>query len=205
MHALLLLSSLLLPQSVSMVEPQAVLPESTLVSRPASLPAYRLAAAGRRQEGPFEYSDAYAVRLKIHKIASFATVPLFVLQYIAGQQLIEHEGGGGNGFREDEGEGEGGLAEWHGTLAAGVAGLFAVNTITGGWNLLEARKDPENRTWRTMHGLLELAADAGFVVTGLTAGSAGEGNGGTHKTVAVTSMGVALVGYLMMLPPFRRD
>jgi hypothetical protein len=101
-----------------------------------------LEVAGRRQEGPFEYSDAYAVRLTIHKIASFATVPLFVLQYIAGQQLIEHEGGGGNGFREDDGEGGGGLAEWHGTLAAGVAGLFAA-AITGSWNLrAEGSREP---------------------------------------------------------------
>lgn len=203
MRTALLLGGLLLPQSLPAVEPQPTVPESTLVSRPSPIPAYRLPPAGLHQQGPFEYSDAYAVRLQIHKLASFATLPLFVLQYIAGQQLLNDREGGSGGF-EGEGEGEGGLAGWHGALAGGIAGLFAVNTITGGWNLLEARKDPENRTWRTIHGVLMLAADAGFVVTGMTA-SDDEGSASTHRAVAMTSMGVALVSYAMMLPPFRRD
>jgi hypothetical protein len=190
MHALLLLGPLLLPPAVTAGEPQAVVPESTLVARPVALPSYRLARA-MRQEGPVEYSDAYGVRLQIHKLASYATVPLFVLQYLAGEELIEGEGGT--------------LAGWHGGLAAGVAGLFAVNTITGGLNLLEARKDPEDRTRRTIHGLLMLAADAGFVATGVAANSAEEGEGGTHRTLALASMGVSLVSYAIMLPLFRKD
>lgn len=205
MYSLLLLGSLLLPQAASAHEVQAVVPETLLVSRPAALPVYQLSRAGQRQQGPVEYSDAYAVRLTIHKIASFATLPLFVLQYISGQQKIEHEGGGGFYGEDDGGEGGGGLAEWHGVLAGSIAGLFAVNTITGGWNLIEARKDPEGRARRTIHGLLMLAADAGFVATGITASEAEDNSAGIHRTLAISSMGVALVSYVMMLPPFRRD
>lgn len=142
-----------------------------------------------QQEGPFEYSDAYGTRLKIHKIASLATVPLFVGQYLVGDKLLE-------------GEGSTTTKSLHSALAGGVAGLFAVNTVTGVWNLLEARKDPEARGWRTVHGLLMLAADAGFVATGVAANSSDKG---THRDIALGSMGVALVGYAMMLPPFRKD
>lgn len=204
MHVLLLLGGLLLPQGTTAPELQSLAPESTLVSRPAALPAYRLQPAGLRQQGPFEYSDAYAVRLKIHKIASFVTLPLFVLQYISGEQKIEH-GGSEIVYGDDEGEGGGGLAQWHGVLAGSIAGLFAVNTVTGGWNLLEARKDPENRTWRTIHGVLMLVADAGFVATGISASEAEDRDAGIHRTLAISSMGVALASYVMMLPPFRRD
>jgi hypothetical protein len=59
-----------------------------------------------------------------------------------------------------------------------------------------------------VHGILMAVADAGFVATGLTApesegGESGFESGGTsrstHRTVAITSMGIATVAYLMML------
>ena len=97
----------------------------------------------------------------------------------------------------------------HGALAAATAALFAVNTVTGVWNLAEGRKDPNHRTKRTVHGVLMLVADAGFVATGVMApeneheGEGGFEGGGTnrstHRTVALTSMGIATVGYLIML------
>jgi len=201
MHALLLLGTVLLaPPAAPIGEVQAVVPESALVSLPVFTPSrYQLPQPALQQQGPVEYSDAYATRLKIHKLASFATVPLFVLQYISGEQLLDdREGNGGD-------DGGGGLAGWHGGLAAGVAALFAVNTVTGGWNLLEARKDPENRGWRTIHSVLMLAADAGFVATGIAANSAEDGDADTHRALAIGSMGVSLVSYVMMLPPFRRE
>jgi len=203
MHALLLLGFLTLQQAAA-ITPQPPVPASPLLARPASLPSYQLGARGG-QQGPIEYSDAYAVRLEIHKIASYATIPLFVLQYIAGQQLLNGRGsdGFGRGFGEREREGAGGLAGWHGALASGIGALFAVNTITGGWNLIEARKDPEGRAWRTIHGVLMLVADAGFVATGISASEGSSVN--THRTLALSSMGVALVSYVMMLPPFRKE
>ncbi len=139
------------------------------------------------------YSDAYLVRRKIHMYASFATVPLFVAQTIVGQQLYN-----GNGSES--------LRGTHSGLATGIAVLFAANTVTGVWNLWEARKDPNGRTKRLVHGILMLCADAGFVATGALAPGEEEGPGipsgngrSTHRTVAFISMGIATVGYLYML------
>jgi hypothetical protein len=151
-------------------------------------------AAGRPRA--IEYSDGYRIRLKVHKYASLATLPLFVAQVAVGQKL--YNGNGSDGTRS-----------LHGALAAGTGVLFGVNTVTGVWNLAEGRKDPSHRTKRMVHGILMAVADAGFLATGLMApesegGEGGfEGGGGTsrstHRTVALTSMGIATVAYLMML------
>jgi hypothetical protein len=85
-----------------------------------------------------------------------------------------------------------------------------VNSVTGVWNLLEARKDPHKSTRRTVHSILMLVADAGFVATGLTAPEgeesehgfeveSGGGSRSTHRAIAFTSMGIATVAYLIML------
>ena len=142
----------------------------------------------------YDYSDAYNTRRKIHMYASFATLPLFVTQYVLGQKLYD--------YTASDGE-----RSAHSAVATGIAVLFGVNSVTGVWNLWEARKDPNHRTKRTLHGILMLGADAGFVATGMLApdseGGDGEGGGGgnrsTHRTVALTSMGVATFSYLMML------
>jgi hypothetical protein len=144
-------------------------------------------SADQQRTQAVTYSDAYNTRRKIHMWASYATLPLFVAQYVSGQQLYDGK--------------EGGLADAHGALAGAVATLFGVNTVTGVWNLWEARSDPNGKTRRIVHGLLMLGADAGFVATGMLAPGDDEGSGGksTHRTVAVTSMGVATAGYLYML------
>jgi hypothetical protein len=142
----------------------------------------------------FEYSDGYRTRLKIHKYASYATLPLFVAQYAVGQKLY-------NGTGSDS------TRSVHGALAATTAALFAVNTVTGVWNMSEGRKDPNHRTKRTIHGVLMLVADAGFVATGMMApdneheheGGGGGTSASTHRSVAIASMGVATAAYLMML------
>ena len=143
----------------------------------------------------FEYSDGYRTRLKIHKYASYATLPLFVAQFAVGQKL--YDGNASDSTRSV-----------HGALAAGTAVLFGVNTVTGVWNLSEGRKDPNHRTKRMVHGILMAVADAGFVATGLMTpesehGESGSEGGGTsrstHRAVALTSMGIATVAYVMML------
>jgi hypothetical protein len=150
----------------------------------------------RRRPKAVEYSDLYYTRLKVHQIASYLTVPLFVAQYLAGRELWNNPGS--HGLARDA----------HGPLAAGIAGLFAVNTLTGAWNLWESRKDPHGRARRWVHGLTMIAADAGFVVVGATVpdhdfqenGGTGQGPGAsTHRNVAIGSMGLALGSYLMML------
>ena len=141
----------------------------------------------------FEYSDAYGTRLTIHRIASYAMLPLFIASYASGEQLVKN-GRAAPAWARDI----------HRPAATGTAILFGVNTLTGGWNLLEARKDPDGRTRRTLHGLLMLAADAGFAATGLLAQDASQNASrrNLHRTVALSSMGVSLVSYAIMLPIF---
>jgi hypothetical protein len=142
-----------------------------------------------------EYSDAYKMRAKIHKYASYAMLPLFGTELLIGQSLYNNGGGGKRGA--------------HLAVGTGIGVLFGVNTVTGAWNLWEARKDPNGRGRRVAHGLLMMAADAGFFATAATGpGHEGfergqfEGGGGsksTHRAIAVTSMGLATAGYLIML------
>lgn len=154
----------------------------------------------RRRPVAIEYSDWYGRRLKIHQVASWAMLPIFAAQYAAGQQLLDHGEEGAAGWARD----------WHEPLAGATGALFAVNTITGGWNLWDARRDPKARKWRTAHAVLMLVADAGFALTPAFAEDEDDGEGGesrlkTHRTVALTSMGIAAVSWVMMLPPFRRE
>lgn len=147
-----------------------------------------------------EYSDAYFTRLTIHRWASYLTLPLFAGQFVVGQKLMN-------------GEGTDQLRGIHGVLAGSLAGLFVVNTITGGLNLYEGRKDPEGRTRRTIHSVLMLLADAGFAATGALAKeneneggfSSGRSNNNAHRNMAIASMGTALVSYAIMLPIFGRN
>ncbi len=133
-----------------------------------------------------EYSDGYLRRRKIHFIASFATLPLFATQVVLGQKLYDGSSGG--------------VRTAHMAVATGIAALFAVNSVTGVWNLWEARKDPMHRAKRLTHGLMMLGADAGFVATGMLAPDEGEvGDRTAHRAVALTSMGVATAAYLLML------
>jgi hypothetical protein len=134
-----------------------------------------------------EYSDAYETRLRIHRIGSYVMLPLFATEYFLGDRLMQQN-----------------HADWikpaHGVVAGGLGVLFAVNTVTGVWNLAESRKDPEGRSRRLLHSALMLAADAGFAYTGLIAGDAKESPEGRtrHKNAALVSMGLATAGTTLM-------
>ena len=132
-----------------------------------------------------EYSEAYNTRRKIHMITSYATIPLFVAQYWAGEKLFDD--------RENSA-----AKSAHGALTVGIASLFAVNTVTGVWNLWEARKDPNGRRRRLTHGLLMLGADAGFAATGALAPDDDNAGRSLHRNVAIASMGVAAASYVYM-------
>jgi len=163
----------------------------------AAVIALPAADTGGKRPRAVEYSNFYAVRLTIHRYASFATLPLFVAEYALGRSL----------YNTPPDSVSGSVRSAHGAVAAGIAGLFAINTVTGGWNLWDARKDPADRTRRYVHAALMLVADAGFVATGALAPSRRAELAGTidpnrrrlHRTVAIASMSTALAGYLMML------
>ena len=137
----------------------------------------------------FEYSQGYQTRAKIHKYASFASLPLFATEVALGQATYN--------------EPSGGQKDAHVAVGATIGALFAVNTVTGVWNFWEARKDPHKRKLRWVHGVLMMAANAGFVATAAVAPDSEAANyndqRGTHRAVALTSIGVATVGYLAML------
>lgn len=157
-------------------------------------PAINGVFADTTRRHSIEYSNGYYVRLKIHKYASWAMLPLFIGSYATGSDLINN-GNNASSFSKD----------WHGFFAGATAALFAVNTVTGVWNLIESRHDPAGRTRRWVHSIAMFVASIGFVATGATApqvegGDVGEGgNASTHKALAITSMSIATASWLMML------
>jgi hypothetical protein len=143
-----------------------------------------------------EHSSAYETRKKIHKLASFATLPLFAAEVVLGQSLYNNSAN------------VGGKRTAHGIVGAGIVGLFAVNTVTGAWNMFgEDRKDPKGRTLRLVHGLLMMAADVGFVATSRSGPNSRsrrqaltfETSKVTHRNLAMVSIGIGTAGYLVML------
>ena len=142
---------------------------------------------------PHYYSRAYDVRAKIHKYASFTTLPLVGGEFVIGQSLFDSPSGGKKSA--------------HIALGTAIGGLFAVNSVTGVWNLVEARKDPNRGHLPLIHSLLALGADAGFLATAAITPSGDDHDGGvlsaanrgTHRTMAFTSMGLATASYLVML------
>jgi hypothetical protein len=141
----------------------------------------------------FEYSDAYETRAKIHRIASWAALPLLGTEAILGQHLYNDPQGRESSYRGA-----------HIAVGTAITGLFAVQSVTGVWNLVEGWKDPSHKRLRLAHGLMMLGADAGFAAAYAT-GPGGRNlvtidqTKGTHRAVVFTTMGVAATSYLLML------
>ena len=142
-----------------------------------------------------EHSDAYQRRAKIHKYASFATLPLFAGELALGQSMFNSS------------TSPGAKRGLHAAIGAGIIGLFGLNTVTGAWNLFgEGWQDKDGRALRLVHGLLMMAADAGFVDTWATGPHSGrlrtaltfEHDKMVHRNIAVASIGVGTAGYLIM-------
>jgi hypothetical protein len=152
-----------------------------------------------------QLSEAYEFRAKVHKMASYAILPLFVAEYASGDQLLKKGSDAAPAW----------ASGYHGFGAGAIAALFGVNTLTGALNWYETRGQADGRAWRTAHSVLMLLADAGFVATGAMAGDDGGDRGypagnstdqrRKHRNMAVASMSVAAVSYVMMLKPLRRD
>jgi hypothetical protein len=145
----------------------------------------------RRRPRAVEVSDAYEVRLRIHRYASYSMIPLFALQSIAGNQL--YQSGGPRPTWADN---------LHKAGAAGLGALFTVNTVTGLWNLWDSRAATEGRGKRWLHSGLMLASDAGFAYAGVKLSQdakRSQTKRDEHRRVAYISMGTALAGYATML------
>lgn len=179
MLAALAFSTLLaLPDTIPQVHGLAVVPALSDSIAPADTVRRRHSVA---------YSDAYAVRLRIHRIGSYTMLPLFAAQYSLGQNLL-------NDSRPPSW-----LKPTHTSVALGIGALFTVNTVTGAWNLWDSRHDPADRTRRWIHASLMMASDAGFVWTGAIAGDSHTSDQRQrHKTVALSSMAVSAAGAVMM-------
>lgn len=159
-------------------DPAALLPVD--VQPVATAPAPRLA---------FEYSEGYRQRARIHKLASWATLPLFGAEAIIGSSLYSNP----TSAKRDA----------HVVIGAGIGALFAVNTATGVWNLLEARKDPSFGKKKWLHSILMMGADVGFVATAATGPESehgeSEGSRATHRAIVFSSIAMATTAYLIML------
>jgi uncharacterized BrkB/YihY/UPF0761 family membrane protein len=139
-----------------------------------------------------EYSDAYYTRAKIHKYASFATLPLFATELALGQTIYNDPNANTSAAKGA-----------HIAVGTAITGLFAVNTVTGVWNMWESRHEPSHHKLKLVHGILMLGADAGFLAT-FASGPNGRGatidtEKQTHRTIALTSIGLATGSYLLML------
>lgn len=148
----------------------------------------RAASSGVPSPAPKPFG--YMTRHKIHKYASIATLPLAVSEIIVGEKL-------------DDSSDNDSLSTAHSALAAGIGVLFGVESVTGVWNLWTTRKNPGHGK-RMFHGILMLAADAGFVATAALA--PGDDDGGirkdsssAHRSAAYASLGVAAASYIYML------
>jgi hypothetical protein len=175
---------------------EAPAPASRALSLPFPSPVLQPTDVQALHPAAVEHSRAFETRSKIHKYASFATLPLFGVELALGQSLYN---GTGN---TDAKKGA------HAVVGAGIVGLFGVNTVTGVWNMFgtEGRRDKTGRTLRLVHGLLMMAADVGFVATSASTPSS-EGRHAqsfdtsrtTHRNLAIASISVGTAGYLLML------
>ena len=177
---------------IAATQPEATQPDVT--QTPPAVPAQQQPTA---HPAATTYSDGYEVRLKIHKYASYATLPLFATELALGESIYSNpDSGAKKGI--------------HGAVGAGIIGLFGVNGVTGVWNLWESRHDANGRKLRIAHSVLMLAASGGFVATWATAPSTDDTDTHQglarfdntrvlHRNLAISSIGVGTAGYLIML------
>ena len=64
---------------------------------------------------PIEYSQGYKTRLKIHKISSFAMLPLFATELVLGQSIYNDP--------------DSGKKDAHVAVGVAIGTLFGINTV----------------------------------------------------------------------------
>ena len=93
----------------------------------------------RKRPRAIELSDAYALRLKIHRYGSYTMLPLFATQYVLGTKLLKEREDIASGARTEPVNNT--LRRAHLFTALGVGTLFVSNTTTGLMNLYDNRKN----------------------------------------------------------------
>jgi len=132
-----------------------------------------------------EVGDWYSRRLTIHRYVAYSTVPVFALQWAAGDQIFR-KGDAAPGWAKTS----------HRVGATALAGMFTVNTVTGAWNWWDSRTVTEGRTLRTLHALTMIAADAAFTYAGAKLSNDAELSGEKrrqHRTVALSAISVTVI------------
>ena len=137
-----------------------------------------------------EISDWYYRRLTIHRYVAYATIPVFGLQYAAGDQLYKKS-------RD--------APTWAKTMhrvgATALAGMFTVNTVTGVWNWWDSRSVRQGRALRTLHALAMLGADGAFTYAGAKLSDEAETSAdkrSLHRTIALSAMAVTMASGIAM-------
>ena len=138
-----------------------------------------------------EYSDWYGRRLAVHRTLSWAMIPLFAVSYWTGERLAR-DGRVNSPYY---------IRALHPYAATGASVVFGVNTVTGLWNLWDARHDPAGRKKRIIHSVLFMIADGGFAYAGSIGKQARDNSAirDRHRTIALSSMGVSYVSMMIML------
>lgn len=167
------------------------LPRVAAAVQPVGLTRFTADTVPRVRRKAIVYSDGYGTRLRIHKLLSWGMIPLFAASYFSGDQLLENGTAAPSWARSI-----------HAPAATGSAILFGANTVTGGWNLWEGRKDPNGRTRRIIHSVLFTAASGGFAYAGTKLANDAEEDMTArrrHRNVALGSMGLSTASWLIML------
>jgi len=137
-----------------------------------------------------EYDDAYYARLHLHRELSYAIYPLYVGQYIFGQELWKKSRNAPTWAKTG-----------HRVFATALVGVFGANTVTGLWNLWDSRHDPNHRTLRMVHALTMLAADGAFTYAGSTLATQAQNSLSKrrlHRTITISAMGITALSSLIM-------
>ncbi|HVU11540.1 MAG TPA: hypothetical protein VHD90_09690 [Phototrophicaceae bacterium] len=159
---------------------------TTLIPKVVSQPSDTL----KRRRKAIELSDWYYRRLTIHRYVAYATVPVFAVQWAAGNELFQ-KGSAAPGW----------VKPTHQIGAATLATMFTVNTVTGAWNWWETRSSPENRVLRTIHAATMIGADAAFTYPGIKLSDEAHNSVAKrrqHRDVALSAMGVTIVSGVVM-------
>ncbi len=145
----------------------------------------------RQRRKAYEYSSGYTLRNTIHRRLSYAMLPLFAMSYVSGDQILA-KGSDAPSWAKS----------MHRPAATGSAVLFTANAVTGGWNLIEGRRDPNGRAKRILHSVLFMGASAAFVYSGTQLANEAEQSSEKrrqHRNVNIAAMGVSTASWLLML------